>query len=281
MPRPELRAALLLCLFGAACSGPRLAVDDVLADDGGIESSATAFPSVSDFDARASAAREAATVEGATTAELVAASRALFLAADVRVQEAALARLDSLEAPTLADVLSADEGLSSELRAEVEALAAEGRDLAGRALVRDPLDEAALLYRAINTSLLAWAVGESRALLEGLGGDCKQAIRASLERDESFEGAAPLRLRGRFLAKAPWPLGDKKEAVVLLRRATELAPVTLNWLFLGDALEARGEHELALDAWQRAAESSSDEGSAALGAYHREFARRRVELAPR
>jgi tetratricopeptide (TPR) repeat protein len=281
MTRPEFRSALLLGLFAVSCAGPRLAVDEVLAAPQEPEAAGSRFPSVLEFDARANAAREAAARPEATLDELVDASRALFLAADARVQRAALERLDALETPTLADVLSADEGLDAGLRAEVEALAGEGLELAQRASEIAPEDQAALLYRAINTSLLAWSVGEGRALLEGLGSDCKQAIRAALQRGEEFEGAAPLRLRGRFLSKAPWPLGDKAEAVVLLRRATELAPVTLNWLFLGDALEARGEHELALDAWQRATDAPSDEGSAALGAYHREFARRRVELAPR
>jgi len=131
----------------------------------------------------------------------------------------------------------------------------------------------------MHTSLLAWSVGKTRALFEGLGGDCKHTTEASLAAGEELEGAGALRLRGRFLSKAPWPLGDKSQAVVLLRRATQIAPVILNWLFLGDALYAQGDEPSALSAWQRAAGAKSDAGSAALGAYYREAARRRVRAA--
>ncbi len=272
-------SALLICLI-ASCAGPSLDVNEVLkADSATLEVARSDFPTPAHFDKLAAHAKSVAAPESASVPTLVNASRALFRAADARVQRASLDRLMALESAQLADVIDVEDELPDQVHAEVETLTREALAFAERALALDPTDVEARLYRAINTALLAWSVGNSRALFEGLGSDCKRAIGACLEQSEATEGAAPLRLRGRFLSKAPWPLGDQGEAVTILRRATELAPVNLNWLFLGDALHAHGDQLEAHQAWQRATSAKSDPGSAALDAYHREFARRRLALA--
>ena len=71
-------------------------------------------------------------------------------------------------------------------------------------------------------------------------------------------------------------MGDTNKAVELLRRATELAPFTLNWMFLGDALYARGDADEAFAAWQSAVDAPAGPGASELNGYHRELARRRL-----
>jgi len=276
-PAP-MRFALpcFVALALVSCAGPRLDVDEVLTGGPTSEEDPSAFPRCADFDAQASRARAALRSDASDVTALVAASRALFLAADARVQRAVIDALDARPTATLGEVLSAEDSLSPDLRAEVEALTGEGLEQAERALELAPSDPTALLYRAIHTSLLAWSVGPTRALFEGLGSDCEAATFDALAADEAIEAAGPLRLRGRFLSKAPWPLGDAERAVAHLCRATELFPVRLNWLFLGDALHAHGDHAAAREAWQQAIDADSDPDSAPLGAYHRELARRRL-----
>ncbi|MCA8978849.1 MAG: hypothetical protein H6831_15960 [Planctomycetes bacterium] len=271
---------LVACLLLAGCAGPALKVDDVLADDFTPEDQATTvYLPLAAFDLGANAARERAAAPGAGVAELVDASRSLFFAADARVQIAALETLDASADPDLETVVSVDDRASDRVRAEVESLTRAGKEYAERALPLAPDDADALLYRGLNTSLLAWSVGKQRALFEGLGKACDDATRAALAAGEAHGSGAALRLRGRFLSKAPWPVGDREEGLRQLRRSTEVASVRLNWLFLGDALHANGDAAGALDAWQRAYDADSDEDSTALAPYHRELAQRRLDAA--
>jgi tetratricopeptide (TPR) repeat protein len=99
----------------------------------------------------------------------------------------------------------------------------------------------------------------------------------AIELDASYDGGAPLRLRGRFRSKAPWPYGDLDQARDALLRATELAPVPVTLLFLGDLHHARGEHELALAAWRRAIAAEADVSTRESAPEIRELARRRVK----
>lgn len=278
----QLLTCATLVIHATGCAGPRPAVDEVLSQES--EAAVTGkiaredFPLPAEFDAHARTARSAALATPENTNALLRASRALFMAADARVQRASLDHILSLDKPALADVLDAADSTNDATRAEVEALSAEGLEFAERALELEPELPGALLYRAVHSTLLAWSVGPARAVLEGLASKAGNSTKQCLAAGKTQEAAAPLRIRGRFLSKAPWPVGDNEEAIALLQEAVQLAPVTLNWLFLGDALHAQGDTTRAQDAWQSAATAESDSDSAALGAYHRETARRQAAL---
>lgn len=273
--RPYCAGLLLTVLAG--CAGPGLDVDDVLIDDFSPEDQATAIVlPLAALDIGAGAMRERADRADAGAAELVAASRSLFFAADARVQIAALDALNALDDPSLDVVVGIDDRATDRVRAEVESLTRAGLDYADRALLLASDDADALLFRGLNTTLLAWSVGKQRALFEGLGKWCERATSAALAAGEAHGSGAALRLRGRFLSKAPWPVGDRAEGLRLLRRSTEVASVRLNWLFLGDALYASGDEPGALAAWQRAVDSDSDEDSVAVAGYHLLLARERL-----
>ena len=66
------------------------------------------------------------------------------------------------------------------------------------------------------------------------------------------EGAAPLRLEGRFLCLAPWPVGDRERGRALLDAAVTAAPTPLNALFQGDAAWLVEDADGAARAWELA-----------------------------
>jgi len=286
LSRASVVTAILLTL---SCAAPLPAVDDVLAleDDplSGEPAEAPRTESITDWarelqlelDERASEARANAPSTGSSRsrelASLLAGSRALFDAADARILRA---QIEQDPGSTLADVLTAEDEVARDVRAEVAALCAEGLDLAERALELEPESCRALLERGLHLSLLAWAEGAARALLAGRGPRVKNAIDRVQERCAEHEGGAPLRLAGRFRTQAPWPYRDTALAVRSLTRAVALEPNALNLLFLGDALYAAGDLEEASAAWSRALEAQGDGGRAVL---QRELARRRVDRA--
>lgn len=69
--------------------------------------------------------------------------------------------------------------------------------------------------------------------------------KKSMEIDEKYFQAAPLRLMGRFYHQAPgWPIGsgDTAKAIKILERAVELGPNFLyNHIYLADALISKGK----------------------------------------
>ncbi len=183
------------------------------------------------------------------------AARALFRAADVRMLQAALEMLDASGSTEVEDWIAAADSLPDDTKSEVLSLVLEGKSRAEQALELDPGRADALLYRALHLSLEAWAIGPTSALARGMGGRVPKAIRAAIQADADLESAAPLRLMGRFLDRAPWPLRDRSEARDLLSEATERAPVSLNLLFLGDVLYGLGDVADARSRWMSASEA--------------------------
>lgn len=263
-------AALLL----AGCASAPPPVDSVLEppDEVAVEREV-------DLDASAREARRLADEAPNSVERAIAASHALFLAADERVQRGVLAELEAHAPQSLDDVLDAEDELPDEVRREVESLTAAGLEHARRALTLASEDPSARLHVALNLSLFTWSVGRTRALLDGLVGDSQEAMAAAIEADPELDAAAPLRLRGRFLSRAPWPYGDAEAAAQLLRRATTIAPVPLNHLFLGDALHEIGDDVGAHAQWRASLTALPDEDTAPLVELHRELARRRIRLA--
>lgn len=203
-------------------------------------------------------------------------SRALFRAADARMLAASLAWLEDHPRASIERTIDVEGELDEELRSEVLALVLEGRARAELSLELAPERVDARLHAALHLSLEAWARGPVGAMMEGLGKRVPRAIRAVLEEDETLESAAPLRLMGRFLDRAPWPVGDRTAAIEHLERAWRIAPTVLNGLYLGDALWSAGREDAARGAWQAALAGEDGVGTGETAPLHRELLRRRL-----
>jgi len=263
--------ALLLPLCTGACVGAPPAVDDVL-------SRLSLDEQLGQVDARATAARLAADAQPEDPRLAVEASRALFLAADLRMQRALVAYLEANADLTLEEVLDAEDQLSSEVTEAVRGLCSEGLTRAKAAVALAPEDVAGHQYKALHLSLVAWAEGASAALFSGHAAAIPKAMASAVAADEGFEGAAPLRLEGRFRTRAPWPYRDRKRAREALERAVELAPVPVNHLFLGDLLQVLGEEGAARENWRAVLVTVPDKVSTGVVMLHHSLARRRLAI---
>ena len=262
----------------AACAAPPRPVDQVWTPPADRASAPEDLRSV--LDRRAREALAAAEVAPARGDKQLAAARALFEAADTRLQAGVLAWLDEQADADMGEVLDAEDHLGREVTEEVRSLCSEGLAAAERAVAADPAQPAALLYVALHLSLVAWAEGPASALVSGRGPRVARAIEDALEAGAEVEGCAPLRLSGRFRTRAPWPYHDLERARADLARALAGAPAVVNALFLGDAEWLAGERDAAREAWERAV----DLPETALGTererfeLYRELARRRLAV---
>jgi len=269
------RSALVAAVL-AACAAPPKPVAEVWAAPSEAPAATTDLRAV--LDGRAREALRAAQVDPARSEPQLAASRALFEAADTRLQTAVLAWLgEHPEADTNA-VLDAEDHLGREVGEAVRSLCSEGLAAAERAVAAEPAPPGARLYLALHLSLVAWAEGPASALVSGRGPRVARAIEQALAAGESLEACAPLRLSGRFRTRAPWPYRDLERARVDLSRALAGAPTVVNALFLGDAEWLAGEHRAAREAWERAV--GQPEGAPGTERerfeLYRELARRRL-----
>jgi tetratricopeptide (TPR) repeat protein len=216
------------------------------------------------------------------------ATRLLFVTADEAVQNALLEVARSLSSPDVAAVLAADRLLPAKVRERVVSLATTGAEIAEAAvaaLARES-DQAVLaarvdaqVYLALHLSFVAWANGPVASLMAGYATRIVAAMEAALALDPFSDHGAPLRLRGRFLARAPWPVGDLKKARELLTRAVKHAPLPIHHLFLGDALFALGEQPAAIQQWQSVLLAKPDATTASVAMMHREMAQLRLRAA--
>lgn len=209
-------------------------------------------------------------------AKAVAAARLLFQAADQRMQRAIVAALAERSAPSLEQVLSAEDEIPGPVRDEILGFCSEGLRLAEQALFKSPTDKDAMLHAALHLSLVAWVNGPARSLFAGYGPRLTHAIDRILAEDPLFDHGAPLRLQGRFLARAPWPYGDKAKAKVALERSAQIASVPVTHLFLGDLLHALGDTDRAVQEWQKAVSATDVDSTRSSGQLHREQARSRL-----
>lgn len=223
----------------------------------------------------------------------LAAARAAFAAADLSVQQALVETVGGLTAPTPAAILAAEAEMPAGVRDRVLALADAGAAAAQAALdalaadtARPPSDFArdrvdAEVHLALHLSFVAWANGPMRSLFAGYGKRITAAMDAALALDPEWDHGAPLRLKGRFLAQAPWPLRDRDEGLSLLRRAVAAAPLPIHHLFLGDLLFERGDVDAAVAEWRLVIDSEPDDTTRAVAPFHRELARLRLAAAAR
>ena len=280
--RLRARAALLLaaCLAGTGCALSSPPLEQVLAAatrPGTDTRPGEAIDPLAELDRLAAAAVERARAAPHDPDAARAAAQRLFQAADLRLQRAVVARLDALAARSIDVVLLAEDELQEGVRTEILALCRAGRELAEHALEEREDDVAVRLQVALHVSLIAWANGPTRSLFAGLGPKLSNSIAAAVQIDPEHDHAAPLRLEGRFLAKAPWPYGDAAKARRSLTRAVEVAPLVVNHLFLGDALYSSGQTEAAVAQWRLASTAADDESTRWSAPLQRELARRRLQ----
>lgn len=240
----QLNFVLFLCVVTGCKTAP--ALDDVLPAMAAGE--VAMFSVQARLDQEAQVARAWAERNPGEAVAQATAARALAVAADLRLIEDQVKRADGAGL-TVSDLVQLDDESSSELKNAVLGLCTAGLAFGELAVALDPFLPEARQYRAFNLSLVAWAEGKTTAILRGRGPKLKAALEANATDLGAFHAAAPLRLRGRFLDRAPWPYGDREKAIELLREAVEIAPVPVNWQFLGDALWVDGNQEGALAAW--------------------------------
>ena len=231
------------------------------------------------FDERCRGLIELARAEDAGYEALMRASRALVFNADMRIQADVCFRFDPSNLPEPASLIAAEDGVTSELKAQVRSLAISSRDLADRALALRADDAAARLFSTLGSGLFLWSLGPLQALANGAATTLPRRISSLAEDHPGFEGASPLRLKGRFQSRAPWPYKDKAGGVATLTRAVEFAPIPLNLLFLGDAQWIAGDAAAARDAWERATRARADAETKDAAPLLREIARLRLAAA--
>lgn len=219
--------------------------------------------------------------DDATYEQLMDASRALVFNADLRIQSDVVLRFEPDDLPSVKALISAEDDVSSDLKSDVRSLAKSSRDLADRALELREGDAAARLFSTLGTGLYLWSLGPFQALANGAVTTLPRRIESLAGDHAEFEGASPLRLKGRFQSRAPWPFKDVDGGVATLQRAAEIAPIPLNLVFLGDALWLNGEPDEARAAWRRAVGADADEETKDAAPALREIARLRLIAAER
>jgi len=241
--------AALLAAGGCALSAPPAATTLAATNPGDL----------AELDGRTRQALALAEQAPADVDAAIAASRWLFLAADLRLQRATVAWLAAHPEASRAEVLAADDQVADDVRSEIASLCTRGLQLADTAAQMRADDVRVRLHQALHVSLLAWANGPARSLFAGFGPKLVKAIDAAVALDPAHDGAAPLRLAGRFRGKAPWPYGDLAAAEQALARAVQLAPGIVNHLFYGDVLARLDRIDAANVQWQAAAAAAADE----------------------
>ena len=297
--RSRSRSTRVLCatllLAGSACRSAPPPVDELLRAEGagaGQETPSTESVEVtprtlveiaariqSSVDERARGERAAAAAAPADAELAIAASRSLFLCAELRLRRAELGWIFEHPRASLEALLVAEDAIDTAVKDEMLAFSREGRELAQAALRAEPGMRAGLHYLALHSGQIAWAQGPARSLLGGWGPRVSDAIAAAVAAGEDFEAGAPLRLAGRFLTRAPWPYRDLAGGLRTLERAAEFGPVPITWLFVGDARWSLADRAGALEAWRRACTAQPDPASRDAAPLHRALARLRLERA--
>ncbi|MEM1451538.1 MAG: hypothetical protein AAGI22_20655 [Planctomycetota bacterium] len=300
--RHRAAAPLVLALCLAACTSTRAAEDvlgesvgpgppspaenDAESDAGALEASEVppsreqlAALAVERLEASANRSRAvlaAARADDAGPDALIEAARTLVLDADLRIQTELALRFDPADLPSTKKLINAEDSVRSSLKSEVRGLASASRDLANRALEVRKGDPEARLYATLGSALVAWSLPRLEALTSGGAGSLPGAIAALADDHPDLASASPMRLRGRFQSRAPWPYTDRKAGVEALEAACRSAPTPLNLLFLGDAYWLIDREPEALDAWERATRARAGEEMRAAAVFQREIARLRI-----
>ncbi len=220
-----------------------------------------------------------ARAEDASYETLMATARALVLNADLRLQSTLALKSPPATLPTPEALIDLEDEVPSALKSEIRSLASGSARFARRALALRPGDPAAELFSTLGTGLRLWSMPTLQALASGAATTLPGQIKRLAAASPDFEGASPLRLKGRFQSRAPWPFKDLEAGRDTLAAAVEVAPIPLNLLFLGDAHWLCGESEAALERWLEATIAKADAETEAAAPFIREIARLRIESA--
>jgi len=220
-----------------------------------------------------------ARAEDASYEVLMAASRALILNADLRLQSTLALQPDQATPPPPEALIDLEDEVSKELKSEIRSLASGSAGFARRALALRPGDPAAELFSTLGTGLRLWSMPTLQALASGAATTLPGQIKRLAASSPDFEGASPLRLKGRFQSRAPWPFKDLEGGRDTLAAAVDVAPIPLNVLFLGDAHWLCGEQDSARARWREAMSAPADAETEGAAPFIREIARRRLESA--
>lgn len=218
-----------------------------------------------------------ARAEGASYEDLMAASRALILNADLRLQSTLALQAGSGPTPPPEVLIDLEDDVSGELKSEIRSLATGSAGFAQRALALRPGDPAAELFSTLGTGLRLWSLPTLQALASGAATTLPGQIKRLAAAAPDFEGASPLRLKGRFQSRAPWPFKDLEGGRDTLAAAVDAAPIPLNLLFLGDAHWLCGEEESARERWRQATSAPADAETEGAAPFIRSIAGRRLE----
>lgn len=222
---------------------------------------------------------ESARAENASYEVLMATARALILNADLRLQSTLAFGPDEASLPAPEDLIDLEDDVSGELKSEIRSLATSSADFALRALELRPGDPAAKLFSTLGTGLRLWSLPTLQALASGAATTLPGQIKALAAEAPEFEGASPLRLKGRFQSRAPWPFKDLEGGRASLEAAVEAAPIPLNLLFLGDAHWLCGDTDRARARWREATTAEADAETEDAAPFIREIARLRLASA--
>lgn len=205
-----------------------------------------------DFVGRAQALAGEAEARPDDAALQLRAATACGVAANVLALRFQAANLRAAADPSREDALDAENRLDRTQRGRVRALADASIGCARRAIVLAPDDVTGRFALAMGLALTALTESKAAALMEGLPGKIRKAADAALSCDRTYRGGAPLALKGRFLAAAPWPVADLPEADNLLQEAVRVGPYAMHWVFLGDLRWRQDRKDEARAAWKTA-----------------------------
>ena len=201
-------------------------------------------------------------------------ARRHFREANVILHDGLLA----FETDDLATLIDAENHLDDDCSAKLAAAAARGLEEARAAVAANPGGVEGHLYLCLNLGLLTLTKSRVTAMFSGAPTDIRKEYERAIEIDGTFASGGAYRFKGRFLAAAPWPVGDKKAAEEALLEANRIAPVRQNNLFLGDLYWAQKRSQEAAEAWRRAANGPTSPATAIIDDQVAELARRRLAL---
>jgi len=274
---PVWLGAVLCALLASGCSAPQQTPSTL----GSTRAALVAQQAAALSEARDALALTSALVPSDPAAQLTL-SMALFNSAELSYTAALVDWGDGAPVADPGQLITGDEHLPAEVRETVGRYCSEGLALAEQALERaasspdGDLSLHARLLTGLHLSLLCWSDGATAALFSGRVGRLTGAVESLVSDAPEFALGAPLRLRGRFLTLAPWPLGDAAEGRALLEHACGLSPQPINHLFLGDVLWLDGDEQGARTHWQATLTAEPDEHTALCTPLHRRLAEQRL-----
>ncbi len=185
----------------------------------------------------------------------------------------------TVEPTDLATVIDAENRLSKKQKKHLLDLTERGAAGARADIKAEPHNARHHLLLGLHLSIGSLGKSLLANMLEGRGSQIQRAYTESIRLDRTLEGGAALRLKGKFLMSAPWPIRDRKGAERALRAAAKIRDVPQIHFFLGDLYHAQGKRGKALREWRRATEPppGASDGRGVDGQL-RELAKRRIRL---